>query len=249
MHEGIVDDTLPDVDCDAIDSMTDEEKVVLRGEMKEAREQMKDTWTSMTEAEREEKKMKAESNKANLLGCACCSATGTGMDDVQSIIAGHESEVAHVLYRMGRGGDHEKSGRHHGKHADRLESMLDEHCPTFDCLAVDPESLTCTWEEGMKMHDHADWKDLSEDEREAIKEEKKEKVLGCGCCSETGMVNFETEAQDEVALFLSSFSSESTRSSAGINVESGVNSSANGKGVRMIGFFAVFVEFVMLVGM
>ena len=101
------------------------------------------------------------------------------------------------------------------------------------------------------MHDRADWKDLTEDEREALKEEKKQNVLGCGCCTETGMVELETEDQDEVAVFLSSFSSESTRSSAGINVGSNpdIDSPASGKGVGMIGFFAFFVEFLMLVGM
>ena len=70
MREGGADNILSNVDCDAIDTIAEEEKEILGEEMKAARGEKKEACASIAGVEREERKTKSASNKDNVLGCA-----------------------------------------------------------------------------------------------------------------------------------------------------------------------------------
>ncbi|EED86935.1 hypothetical protein THAPSDRAFT_269876 [Thalassiosira pseudonana CCMP1335] len=86
---------------------------------------------------------------------------------------------------------------------ERLQALIDETCPTFDCTTVNTDTLDCTMEVPPA---HPDFSSMTDVEKEAFKadmvarkEAKREQMLNCACCAGStledmlGRVNF---AQD-----------------------------------------------------
>ena len=71
---------------------------------------------------------------------------------------------------------------------ERLQALIDETCPTFDCTTVNTDTLDCTMEEPPARPDLSSMTDVEKDALKADimakKEEKKEQVMNCACCAD-----------------------------------------------------------------
>ena len=95
---------------------------------------------------------------------------------------------------IGRGLRRKVGGQ--GRPEGRIQQMIATECPTFDCTGVDTENVDCsTIEKPMNKTEGSrpDFMNMTEAEKEAFKiemsakkEERKQKILECTCCTDDG---------------------------------------------------------------
>jgi len=131
-----------------------------RAELKTKMQAKKETWKSMTDAERlafkEQKEAIKASNNATVLLCGCCKGT----DSIATLVKDREFAVAKTLgFRRPKG--------------DGVESTLEEKCAAF----IEEDGCAATEEKADGPID-CDWFDSANGERGF----RLKKKLYCGCC-------------------------------------------------------------------
>ena len=71
-----------------------------------------------------------------------------------------------------------------------IHSLLDEKCPTFDCLSIDSQSIDCSRFDSMMTRGR-----------------RRQGMLFCGCCANSGSKGLRGQNGDELAAFLALASS------------------------------------------
>ena len=127
------------------------------------------TWEERKEAWHEMKAVKHELRR-QILRCACCTDA-----NVEDLLPPPKQEGSIEGHGFGGGGYRKEQ---------KIQHMLDEHCPDYQCPAEDTE---CT---------RLDFT--------ATKEERKANALNCVCCQEDGVEELENSNEEDVAVILAS---------------------------------------------